>query len=335
MVFDETPESSCSTIPATYTRTTADKFLSANYSKTKFDWDDDLDDRKKNLEKFADADQVKDDAALNEILAFESDDEDELEGNEDSDVMEFTSEFESVRSEDRSKRVELYRELMANLHTYDPVKEAERQLLQKALGDEAADAMDSKDDTHMEMEVEFSSDEESDEEKADKKSKSTDNLTPFEKYLKKRDDKQKQKKKAKKEAITGKKLIIDKEDEDIPDDLKNDPFFREELALRRKERLKLMKEHRDEQDAEMAQEELAKEEREKEMALLMLDDDGSVSRGVDMRELVQQAKQDAGGKKKLSRWKLSKLKIKEKRLAKQGVVLQRSSVFAADINQNT
>lgn len=63
--FLQTPESSCSSAPATYSVDNTDKFISSNYSKTKFDWDDDVDLRKKNLIKFADAEVAKDDQALN------------------------------------------------------------------------------------------------------------------------------------------------------------------------------------------------------------------------------------------------------------------------------
>jgi len=59
------------------------------------------------------------------------------------------------------------------------------------------------------------------------------------------------------------------------------------------------------------------------MALLMLDD-GEDDLHVDMREVVKEAKKEAagGGKKKLSRWKLSRLKVKERRLAKEGVTME-------------
>ncbi|KAF2352809.1 NUC153 [Trinorchestia longiramus] len=323
--FDETPESVCSSAPAAYSYSNSGKFMSTNYSKTKFDWDDDLDLRKTFLQKFVDADEVKDNPALNDFVALDSEDDSDaaVESCAENQELEFTSNFENVQKISRNNRVDLYRDLMANIHTFDRSKEHERELYARAFGDDAADVMmkesgegKSDDDTHMEMEVELDSDEE------DKnKQKSTENLTSHEKYLIKRDEKQKQRKKAKKEAVLGKKVVIEKEDADIPDELKNDPLFKEDLRLRRKEQLKLMKEQRDAQDSAMAQEELSKAEREKEMALLMLDDDDSTPRGVDMREVVKEAKMEASSKKRLSRWKLSKLKIKEKRLAKQGVVL--------------
>ena len=63
---------------------------------------------------------------------------------------------------------------------------------------------------------------------------------------------------------------------------------------------------------------------QKDLALLMMDDDAAAGKlsHFDSRDALKQKSTDGSeGKKKLSRWKLSKLKAKEKRLAKQGVVI--------------
>ena len=69
----------------------------------------------------------------------------------------------------------------------------------------------------------------------------------------------------------------------------------------------------------------------------MMEDGGSDGKmgHFDMREAVRQAAKEgaAGGAKKgrekISRWKMAKLKTKEKRLAKQGVIIRADSAVAA------
>ena len=51
-------------------------------------------------------------------------------------------------------------------------------------------------------------------------------------------------------------------DWELPDDLKNDPFFKEEMELRRKDQLKQDQAERDKKDQEFARLELEKQQRE-------------------------------------------------------------------------
>lgn len=220
---------------------------------------------------------------------------------------------------------------MENMHTIDHAKEMELKLLARVLGDKVyenqpkwgEDAAANNDVT--DKEAELTDDEEGDSEanESDDKNK---NLSTFERYLMKRDKRQKDIKKAKKLQATGGKERSALE-EDIPEELKNDPFFKEELKQRTMEKQKRDAELRKEQDMELAKQEEERIQREKDLALLMLDDEDAAPRHFDMRELVKTAKEDAsigGKKKKLSRWKLAKLTAKAKRLAREGVHLPTS-----------
>ena len=92
----------------------------------------------------------------------------------------------------------------------------------------------------------------------------TEGLLPFEKYLLKRRKRQKEYRKSKKQHDSTSEKRYEN-DEDIPDDLKNDPFFKAELDIRKREMKERAAEERSKQDKAMADEEVARIKREVRM----------------------------------------------------------------------
>ena len=177
-----------------------------------------------------------------EFLPSEGSDSDSSDG-EDQFAGAYTSVFESVEKKSKEDSIALYRDLVTNLDTLDHFKEKEKRLLQQS--------MESDEEEGMESSLSEASEEEEDGSKLD----------PFERYLEKRKKRQKEYRKAKKEKEMGSKKKKEK-DWDVPDDLKNDPFFKEELEIRRKEKLKEEQMERKKKDEEFAKQELEKRQRE-------------------------------------------------------------------------
>ena len=173
----------------------------------------------------------------------------ESDGEEPEGCEEYTSIYESAEPGDS---VKLYRDLLEAAGIADK---------NKAKNPTADCALQDGDDEEREEDL-FSDDGNDKNGEQENKKDENDGLTPFEKYLVKRKNKQKERVKAKKEAAgVGKKREKD-DDWDIPDDVKSDPFFKEELGLRRKEKLRLATEKRREKDEAMAADETEKQQRE-------------------------------------------------------------------------
>lgn len=152
-------------------------------------------------------------------------------GNDD-----YESEF---KRPEKCDSIELYRSLIASI---------------------GGESKDKTTETHKEEALTSDDEDESEDEQ---QAQAGDGLTPFEKYLVKRKNKEKERKRAKKErAGVVDKKERDDDDWDVPDEIKNDPFFKEELAIRKKEKIRIATEKREEEDKALAQMEREKEERE-------------------------------------------------------------------------
>lgn len=200
------------------------------------------------------------------LLASDSEDNSDDETSEQpaGDGTAFTSVYESAESQPKSERIRRFKYLMDNMHTIDHAKEVELNLLARVLGDKVYENQPkwgedqdlAGDVTHKEAELTDEEDSEGNE--SDDKN---EDLSTFERYLLKRDERQKEIKKAKKLQGTGGRDKNDL-DEDIPDELKNDPFFKAEFEQRKKEKLKREAEHRQENDRELAKQEEERMRRE-------------------------------------------------------------------------
>ena len=115
----------------------------------------------------------------------------------------------------------------------------------------------SDDDIDCEFEAEFSDDSDANE------SAGVDaNLTPFERYLEKQKKKRKERIKTAKEAAGVRKRKHPKKEAEIPVELLNDPFYREQMKMQRKEDLMTMTQERENKDKIMSNKEFQLDQRQ-------------------------------------------------------------------------
>ncbi|XP_068216075.1 uncharacterized protein [Palaemon carinicauda] len=167
------------------------------------------------------------------------------------------------------------------------------------------DEKETKKKNRFDMEEVFGTEGKEDEGEDEEESESENDLNPFERYLEKKKNKKLKKLEAKKVAIGEKEEYSDDELPEGMEDIRNDPFFAEELEESPKKDKKDKKKKKKKMQKEVQSD---NEEAQKDLELLLMDEDQEEKRHFNMRDIVEEHK----GKSKKKLKKNAKKKMAEK-----------------------
>ncbi|CAL4127306.1 unnamed protein product, partial [Meganyctiphanes norvegica] len=290
MTFDEVPHDICKEVPKTYeVRTFTTTAL--HDTRPTLTWDETNPDRKKTLgsamNRAAKGEQIDQDQ-VKAFLASGSEEESE------DDVAVSGSDIENSEDEENNAtRIAKFKALINEIDEKERKKNEEKK------------------EFDMEEIFEYEENKEMDQPENNKEKVDKSELTPFENYLEKKKEKRKNRKKKLKikesTSGSGESEEVEKEivmsDDELPEDIYNNPFFSDELAKNKKSSIEKKKKKK---HSELIKDPDSSKEGDK-LELLLMNEENEERKHFNMRDIIK----EASTKTKKNRWKDKKNKMKK------------------------